>query len=174
MWELDHKESWAPKKINAFKLWCWRRLLRVSWTAGRSNQFILKEINHEYALKGLMLKLKLQHIGHLMQKANSLEKTLMLGKIEDKRRRGSRGWDAWMASPIQWTGTWANSKRQWRTGKPGMLQAKGLQRAGHALVTEQKFSETGHLLKALENISHERYQQFILNVLIKNYFYPLL
>ena len=65
--------------------------MRVSWTAGRSNQFILKEINHEYALKGLMLKLKLQHIGHLMQKANSLEKTLMLGKIEDKRRRGSRG-----------------------------------------------------------------------------------
>ena len=76
------------RRIDAFELWCWRRLLRVSWTAGRSNQSILKEINPEYALKGLMLKLKLQYIGHLMQKANSLEKTLMLGKIEDRRKRG--------------------------------------------------------------------------------------
>ena len=86
-------ESWTIKKakcriIDAFELWCWRRLLRVSWTTRRSNQSILKEISPEYSLERLMLKLKLQYFGHLMRRANSLEKTLMLGKIEDRRRRG--------------------------------------------------------------------------------------
>ena len=79
-------ESWIKKKADAFKLWCWRRLLRVSWTARRSNQSILKEINPEYSLEGLMLKL--QYFGHLIQRDDSLQKTLMLGKIEGKRRRG--------------------------------------------------------------------------------------
>ena len=74
--------------VDVFELWCWKRLLRVPWTARRSNQSILKEINPEYALEGLMLKLKLHYFGHLMQKADSLEKTLMLGKIEGRRRRG--------------------------------------------------------------------------------------
>ena len=86
-------ESWIIKKaehrrIDAFELWCWRRLLRVPWTARRSNQSILKEISPEYLLEGLMLKLKLQYFGHLMQRTNSLGKTLMLGKIEGRRRRG--------------------------------------------------------------------------------------
>ena len=86
-------ESWAKKKaehqrIDVFELWCWRRLLRVSWTARRSNQSILKEISPEYLLEGLILKLKLQYFGHLMQRTDSLEKTLMLGKIEGGRRRG--------------------------------------------------------------------------------------
>ena len=86
-------ESWTIKKaeqqrIDAFELWCWRRLLRVPWTARRSNQSILKEINPEYSLKGLMLKLKLQYFGHLMRRTDSLEKTLMLGKTEGRRRRG--------------------------------------------------------------------------------------
>ena len=76
------------RKIDAFELWCWRRLLRVPWTARRSNQSILKEINPEYSLEGLMLKLKLQYFGHLMRRADSFEKTLMLGKIEGWRRRG--------------------------------------------------------------------------------------
>ena len=76
------------QRIDAFELWCWRRLLRVPWTAGRSNQSILKEISVEYSLEGLMLKLKLQYFGHLMQRTDSLEKTLMLGKIEGRRRRG--------------------------------------------------------------------------------------
>ena len=84
---------WIIKKaehlrIDAFELWCWRRLLRVSWTARRSNQSILKEISPEYLLEGLMLKLKLQYFGHLMQRTDSLEKTLMLGKIEGRKRRG--------------------------------------------------------------------------------------
>ena len=89
-------ESWTIKKaefqrIGAFELWCWRRLLRVPWTGRRSNQSILKEISPEYSLEGLMLKLKLQYFGHLMQRADSLEKTLMLGKIEGERRRRRQG-----------------------------------------------------------------------------------
>ena len=84
MWELDHKENWA------FEQWCWRRLLRVPWTARRSNQSVLKEISPEYSLEGLMLKLKLQYFGHLMWRTNSLEKTLVLGKIEGRRRRGQQ------------------------------------------------------------------------------------
>ena len=86
MWELDHKESWALKN-DAFELWCWRRLLRVPWTARRSNQSILKEISPGCSLEGL-LKLKLQHFGHLIQRADSFEKTLMLGKITGRRRKG--------------------------------------------------------------------------------------
>ena len=86
-------ESWTIKKaehqrIDAFELWCWRRLLRIPWTAKKSNQSILKEINPEYSLEGLMLKLKLQYFGYLMRRANLLEKTLILGKIEGRRRRG--------------------------------------------------------------------------------------
>ena len=107
MWELDHKEAWAAK-IDAFQLWCWRRFLRVPWRTRRSNQSILKKINPEYSLEGLMLKL--QYFGHLMQRADSLEKTLMLGKIEGKRRRGDRAWEGRMASVTQWT--WVLSKLQ--------------------------------------------------------------
>ena len=84
MWKLDYKESWVLKNW----CFCWRRLLRVPWTARKSNQSILKEISPEYSLEGLMLKLKLQYFGHLIRRINSLEKTLMLGKIEGRRRRG--------------------------------------------------------------------------------------
>ena len=87
MWELNHKNGWALNN-SFFKLWCWRRLLRVHWTVSRSNQSILKENNPEYSLERLMLKLRLWYISHLMQRANSLEKTLMLRKIEDRKRRG--------------------------------------------------------------------------------------
>ena len=90
-------ESWTVKKaecrrIDAFELWCWRRLLRVPWTARRSNQYILKEISLGCSLEGLMLKLELQYFGHLMRRADSLEKTLMLGKIEGRRRKGQQRW----------------------------------------------------------------------------------
>ena len=91
MWELDCKESWMQNSwcfVDAFELWCWRRLLRVPWTARRSNQSILKEISPEYSLAGRMLKLKLQYFGPLMWRTDLLEKTLMLGKIEGRRRRG--------------------------------------------------------------------------------------
>jgi len=109
-------DSWTKKKaecwrIDAFQLWCWRRLLRVPWTARRSNQAILRGISPEYSLKGLMLKLKLQYFGHLMWRSASFEKTLMLGKIEGRRKRDDRGSDGWMASLTQWTWVWANSER---------------------------------------------------------------
>ena len=83
-------ESWTIKKANAFKLWCWRRLLKVPWTTRRSNQSILKEISPKCSLEGLMLKLKLQYLGHLVRRTNSSEKTLMLGKIQGRRRRGQQ------------------------------------------------------------------------------------
>ena len=117
--------------IDAFELWCWRRLLRVLWTARRSNQSILKEISPEYSLEGLMLKLKLQYFGHLVGRANSVEKTLVLGKIEGRKRKGQQRWDCWMASLTQWTWIWVTSWRQCKTGKPGMLQSMGSQRVGH-------------------------------------------
>ena len=143
MWELDCKvdECW---KIDTFELWCWRRLLRVPWTAMRSNQSILKEISHEYSLEGLMPKLKLQYFGHLMRRTDSFEKTLMLGKIKGGRRRGwmvDRGWDGWMASPTQWTWVWVKSGSWWWTGKPDMLQSMVSQRVGHDWVTELNWTE---------------------------------
>ena len=137
------RESWTVKKaecqrINRFELWCWKRLLRVPWTARRSNQSILKEISPKYSLERLMLNLKLQYFGHLMWRADSFEKTLMLGKIEGRREGNDRGWDGWMASLTEWTWVWASSCRRWRTGKPGMLQSMGSQRVGHDWVTEQQ------------------------------------
>ena len=124
-------ESWTIKKAkrqksDAFKLWCWRRLLRVPWTARRSNQCILKEINPEYSMEGLMLKL--QYFGHLMQRADSLEKTLKLRKIEGRRRRGLQR--------IRWLDSITDSmhmilSKVWETvkdrGKTGVLQSMGLQ-----------------------------------------------
>ena len=109
-WTIKKAECW---RIDAFELWCWRRLLWVPWTARRSNQSILKEISPEYSSEGLMLKLKLQYFGHLMRKTDSLEKTLMLGKIEGSRRRGGKRWDVWIASPTQWTWVWASSGSWW-------------------------------------------------------------
>ena len=133
-------ESWTVKKaerwrIDAFELWCWRRLLRVPWTAGRSNQSILKEISPECSLEGLVLTLKLQYFGHLMWRADSFEKTLMLGKIEG-RKGNDREWDGWMASLTQWTWVWVNSRSWWWTGRPIMLQFMGSQRVGHDWATE--------------------------------------
>ena len=134
-WTIKKPECW---RIDAFELWCWRRLLRVPWPAKRSNQSILKEISPEYTMEGLMLKLKLQYSGHLLWRTGSLEKTLMMEKIEGRRRRGNRGQDGWKASPTQWTWVWASSRSWWRTWKPGKLQPMGSQRAGHDWVTEQQ------------------------------------
>ena len=118
-------ESWTIKKaecwrIDGFELWCWK-LFRVPWTARRSNRSILKEISPEYSLEVLMLKLKLQYFGHLMWRADSFEKTLMLGKIMAGKEGDDRGWDGWMASLTQWTWVWVVS----RTGRPGVLWFKG-------------------------------------------------
>ena len=121
-------ESWTTKKtkhrrIDAFELWCWRRLLRVLWTARKSNQSILKEINPEYSMERLMLKLKLQYFGHLTQRTDSLEKALMLGKIEAGGEGDDREWDGWMALPTRWIWVWASSRSWCWTGKPGVLQS---------------------------------------------------
>ena len=134
-------ESWTIKKaehqrIDAFELWCWRRLLRVPWTARRSNQSILKETSPRCSLEGLMLKLKLQYFGHLMWRADSFEKTPMLGKMKVGGEGDNSRWDGWMVSPTQWTWVWANSGRWWGTGRPRVLQPMGSQRVGPNLATE--------------------------------------
>ena len=133
-------ESWTIKRAehqrtDAFELWCWRRLLRVPWTARRLNQSILKEITPEYLLEGLMLKLKFQYFGHLMGRANSLEKTLMLGQIEGRRRRG---WQRtrWLDGITNSMGVSLSKLERWlRTGKPGILQSMWLQRVSHHWIT---------------------------------------
>ena len=139
-------ESWTVKKaehrrIDAFELWCWRRLLRVPWTARRSNQSILKEISPGISLEGMMLKLKLQYFGHLMQRVDSLEKTLMLGGIGGRRRRGRQRmrWLDGITDSRTWV--WVNSGRWWWTGRPGVLQFMGSQRVEHDWATELNWTE---------------------------------
>ena len=139
-------ESWAIKKaehqrIDAFELGCWRRLLRVSWTARRSSRSILKEISPEYSLEGLMLKLKLQYFGHLMWRTDSLEKTLMLWKIEGRKRMGWQRMRWWLPSSTLLTWVWASSGSWWWTGKPAVLQSMGSQRVRHNWVIELNWSQ---------------------------------
>ena len=139
-------ESWTVKKaerrrIDAFELWCWRRLLRVPWTARRSDQSILQEISPGISLEGMMLKLKLQYFGHLMWRVDALEKTLMLGGIAGGGEWDNRGWDDWMASPTQWTWVWVNSGSWWWTGRPGVMRLMGSQRVGHDWATELKWTD---------------------------------
>ena len=139
-------ESWTVKKaehrrIDAFELWCWKRLLRVPWTAGRANQSILKEISPGISLEAMILKLKLQYFGHLMRRVDSLEKTLMLGGIGAGGEGDDRGWDGWMASLTRWTWVWVNSGSWWWTGRPGVLRFMGLQRVGHDWVTDLIWSD---------------------------------
>ena len=134
MWELDYKkaEHW---RIDAFDLWCWRRLERVPWTARRSNQSILKEISPEYSLEGLMLKLKLQSFDHLW-KTDSFVKTLMLEKIGGRRRRGQQRM-RWLDGITDSMDMSLNRLRSWwRTRRPSVLQSMGPQRVGHNWLTE--------------------------------------
>ena len=139
-------ESWTVKKaehrrIDAFELWCWGRLLRVPWTARRSNQSILKEISPECSLEGLMLKLKFQYFGQLMWTTNSLEKTLMLGGIGGRRRRGWQRMRWLDALLTQWTWVWINSGIWCWTGRPGELQSMESQRVGYEGGAELNWTE---------------------------------
>ena len=117
MWELDCKENWDTEcqRFDAFELWCWRRLLRVPWTARRSNQSILKELSTEYPLEELMLKLKLQYFGHLMYQTDSCERSWCWERLKVGGEWDERRWDGWIASPTQWTRVWARSGSWWWT-----------------------------------------------------------
>ena len=117
-WTVKKAEHWI---IDAFELWCWRRLLRVPWTARRSNQSILKEINPGISLEGMMLKLKLWYFGHLMRRVDSLERLWCWEGLGAGGEGGDRWWDGWIMSPTQWTWVWVNSGSWWWTRRPGML-----------------------------------------------------
>ena len=143
-------ESWTVKKaehqrIDAFELWCWRRLLRVPWTARRPNQSILKEISPGCSLEGLMLKLKLQYFGYLMQWVDSWKRLWCWEGLGAGGEGDDRGWDGWMASPTRRTWVWVNSGSWWWTGRPGVLQFMGLQRVGHDWATELNWTKLVNL-----------------------------
>ena len=134
-------ESWTIKKaecrrIDAFELWCRRRLLRVPWSARRSNQAVLKEISPEYSLEGLMLKLKLQYLGHWCEEPTLWKGPWCWESLKAGGGGDDREWDGCMVSPTQWTWVWVGFRSWWWTGKPGMLQSMGLQRVRHNWVTE--------------------------------------
>ena len=139
-------ESWTVKKaenwrIDAFELWCWRRLLRVPWNARRSNQSILKEISSEYSLEGRMLKLKLQYFGPMMGRTHSfLKRPWCWERLKAGGEGDNRGWGDWMASLTRWTWVWASSGSWWWTGKRGVLQSMGSQRVWHDWVAELKYN----------------------------------
>ena len=151
-------ESWTIKKAecrktDVFELWCWRRLLRVPWTVRRSNPSILKKSIPEYSLAGLMIKLKLQHFGHMMQRTDSYPDAGQDWRQEEKGMTENEtvGW-------TQWTWVWASSRRWWRTGKPGVLQSVGLQRVGLDWGTQQQqqaYTLTGVSGSALETLCSE-------------------
>ena len=142
MWELDYKESWAPKN------WCLlEETLESPWTARSSNRSILKEISPECSVEGLMLNWKLQYFVHLTWRTNSMEKTLMLGKIEGD----DTGWDGWMASPTQWTWVWVNSRSWWWTGRPGVLQSMGCKESDMTeRLTELNYKSMGKSLSCVQ------------------------
>ena len=142
MGELNYEESWAPKN------WCfWTVVLQKTLESlglqERSNQSILKEISPECSLEGLRLKLKLQYFGHLMRRADSFKKTLMLEGLKVGGEGEDRGWDGWMASPTQWTWVWINSRSWWWTDMPGVLWSMGLQRVRHDWATKLNWTEAG-------------------------------
>ena len=141
-WTIMKAEYW---RIDVFELCYWRKLLRVPWTARRSSQSILKEISSKYSLEGLTLKLKLQYFGHLMQRADSFEKTWCWERLKVGGEGDDRGWAGWMALLTRWTWVWASSRSWWWTGKPGVWQSMRSQRVRHDWVTDLNWT-TGYKL----------------------------
>ena len=127
-WTIKKAEHW---RIEAFELWCWKRVLRVPWTARRFNQSILKEISPEYSLEGLMLKLKLQYLATWCEELTHGKKPWCWKRLKAGGEEDDRGWDGWMASLTWWTWVWVNSMSWWWAGRTGVLQSVGLQRVGH-------------------------------------------
>ena len=144
----DIKKRWQEYTEELYRkdlhdLWCWRRLLRVPWTARRSNQSILKEINPKYSLEGQMLKLKLQYFGYLMWRTDSLENWCW-ERLKAGGEGDDRGWDSWMASLTQWTWVWVSSRSWWWTGKPGVLQSHGVAKSWTWLSNWTELLEVGY------------------------------
>ena len=144
MWELDYKESWAPKNW-CFKneLWCWRRLFRVTLglQGDPTSPSYRKSVLNIHSLEELMLKLKLQYFGHLMQRTDSLKRPWWWERLKTGGEGDDRGWDGWMASPTQWTWVWVNSRIWWWTGRLGVLPSMWLQSVRHDWVSELKWTE---------------------------------
>ena len=141
MFQLGPKET-EQWRIDAFEMWCLRRLLRVPWTARRANQSIPKDINPEYSLEGLMLKLKLQHFGHWCKELTLWKRPRCSKRLKTGGEGKNRGWDGWMASPTRWTWFWAFPRSWWWTGKPGMLQSMFSQRVGHNWASELNWTHS--------------------------------
>ena len=144
-WTIQKAECW---RIDAFELWCWRRLLRVPWTARRSNQFILKEISPEYSFSPsrLTLKLKLQTLATWCEELTHWKRPWCWERLKTGGERDDRGWDGWMASLTQQTWVWINSRSWWWTGRPDVLQFMGLQRVGHNWATELNWTQNLNFL----------------------------
>ena len=149
-------ESWTVKKaecqrIDAFELWCWKRLLRVPWTARRSNQSILKEISPGISLEGMMLKLRLQSFGHLMRRVDSLQRLWCWEGLGAGGEGDDRGWDGWMLSLTRWTWVWVNSRCWWWTGRPRILRIMGSQKSQTRMSdwTELNIANLGEASKAI-------------------------
>ena len=155
MWELDCEESWV------LKYWCFwtvvlEKTLESPLDCKESNQSILKEISPGCPLEGLMLKLKLQYFGHLMPRADSFEKPLMLGGIGAGGEGDDRRWDGWMISLTRWTWVWVNSRSWWWTGRPNVLQFMGSQRVGHNWATELNWMVSFYLFAFIYTIENKR------------------
>ena len=137
-WTIKKAESW---RIDVFELWCWRRLLRVPWTARRSNQSILKEISPDCWLEGLMLKLKLQYFAQLSKELTHWKRPWCWERLKAGEEGDNKEWDDWLASPTQRTWVWVNLRSWWWTGRPGMLQFIGSQRVRHDWATELNWTK---------------------------------
>ena len=127
-WNKIESPEINPCTYGHLELWCWRRLLRVPWTARRSNQSILREISPGCSLEGLMLKMKFLYFGHLMRRVDSFKKPWYWEELGAKGEGNNRGWDGWMVSPTRWTWVWVNSRSWWWTGRPGMVRFMGSQK----------------------------------------------
>ena len=155
---MNRCESWTIKKpehwrLDVFELWCWIRHLRVPWTSRRLNQSSLKEINPEYSLEGLMLKLKLQYFGHWCEEPTHWKRTWCWERLKAGGEGDDREWDGWMESLTRWTWVWTSSRSWWRTGKPGILQSWG-----------HEESDTTEWLKWTEKNSVLRLREWITNL----------